>query len=258
MIPWSQRNKDEKFFIYWILSIISIYIASIIYYYIKFKGIHLILSICPTLIYFLLSITFSVFLSNEKKHLANKKATDDNLKKYNHLYKIYDKLKLDASVPSDSKEISVTKSNPHLKITEGQYYIWKDNNTLNLFPKIQLYDEFKSTNMIYKLTTIKLNNIEYFTNQGEIFKENKISGGIGSGVSITGAIIGGAIAGDVGAIIGSRKKQTPVKSELITHDNRETIIVILTQNNLLETIFLSFEDFFILKQLIPEKFNSLD
>ncbi|AST57754.1 hypothetical protein Thert_01760 [Thermoanaerobacterium thermosaccharolyticum] len=72
-------------------------------------------------------------------------------------------------------------------------------------------------------------DIKYFTTQGSISKEIKITGCGGDlgGSSIGGAIIGGIIAGGVGAIIGSRKEGRiePIKTEIITHDDKETILL---------------------------------
>ena len=75
-----------------------------------------------------------------------------------------------------------------------------------------------------KLTTIPSGQIEYFSKRGEIFRENKISGGGGGGSSIGGAVVGSLIAGDAGAIVGSRNKVNAIKSEIIEHDTRETFL----------------------------------
>ncbi|WP_010243672.1 hypothetical protein [Acetivibrio cellulolyticus] len=89
-----------------------------------------------------------------------------------------------------------------------------------------------------KLYTILLDKIEYYATRGEIVHENKITGGGGGGSSIKGAVIGGVIAGEAGAIIGSRKKLDPIKSELIAHDNRETFLNFFDDNNIKNSMFL--------------------
>ncbi len=96
-------------------------------------------------------------------------------------------------------------------------------------------------------------HIEYFAQIGEIYKENRISGGGGGGTSIKGAVAGQVIAGSVGAIIGSRNKNKEVKSELITHDTRETIINYFDENNMRCTLYFDTKAFQIFKDLIPEK-----
>ncbi|MFM8424567.1 MAG: hypothetical protein ACKOBL_05265, partial [Chloroflexota bacterium] len=55
-----------------------------------------------------------------------------------------------------------------------------------------------------KLSELSLNQIECFSQHGEIFRENKITGGGGRGSSIGGAVAGEIIAGEAGAVIGSR------------------------------------------------------
>lgn len=104
-----------------------------------------------------------------------------------------------------------------------------------------------------KLYTILLDKIEYYATRGEIVHENKITGGGGGGSSIKGAVIGGVIAGEAGAIIGSRKKLDPIKSELIAHDNRETFLNFFDDNNIKNSMFFDFNDYSIFNELIPEK-----
>lgn len=56
------------------------------------------------------------------------------------------------------------------------------------------------------------------SSSGNIYSTQKITGG---GVSIPGAVVGGALFGVAGAVIGSRKK---VKSKEVVHDNRSLIV----------------------------------
>jgi len=100
---------------------------------------------------------------------------------------------------------------------------------------------------------IPISKIEHFYITGEYFRESKISGGGGGGSSLGGAIIGGAIAGGAGAVIGSRKKVSEIKSELVTHDTRETILSYFSNNGSRETIVLHHADYQVLEDLIPEK-----
>ena len=53
-------------------------------------------------------------------------------------------------------------------------------------------------------------------------------GGGGGGTSIKGAIIGGVLAGEVGAIIGSRKPTDPIKTTNILHDDRVSVLAFNT------------------------------
>lgn len=95
--------------------------------------------------------------------------------------------------------------------------------TFAFFPK----DFPQTSDMVIKTVKcnqITLKDIEYFISQGEIYRETRISGGGGGGSSLGGAVIGGVIAGEAGAIIGSRKAGTPITSRLVTHDEREVIL----------------------------------
>ncbi|EPR10034.1 SHOCT domain-containing protein [Ruminiclostridium papyrosolvens] len=86
--------------------------------------------------------------------------------------------------------------------------------------------------------------------------ENKITGG-GDGSSIGGVVVGGVIAGGAGAVIGSRKKTDPIKSELITYDNRETFLNFFEDNKVKHSLSFNYKDFDILNQLIPGKDYSI-
>ena len=82
---------------------------------------------------------------------------------------------------------------------------------------------------------------------GEVYRETKVSGG---GSSMKGAAAGKVLAGDTGAIIGSRKG---IRSETITHDTRA--VSLLYRDNSGENKELSFDDgaYHIFQRVIPEK-----
>lgn len=61
---------------------------------------------------------------------------------------------------------------------------------------------------------------------GNIYSHTDVSSS-GGGVSLTGAVVGGLVAGAPGAIIGSRKKNK-VKSKNETHDERKLFITVTT------------------------------
>jgi len=135
-------------------------------------------------------------------------------------------------------------------------YIWIEEEKLCFFPTIALRNSYYNT-----VNSIPLKDIEYYAIQGNISKETKISGGGGEmgGSSIGGAIIGGVIAGGAGAIIGSRKggRIEPIKSEIITHDNRETFLNYFV-DGVKRPVFFYYTDYPTLLKLIPEKdYNNL-
>ncbi len=145
--------------------------------------------------------------------------------------------------------------NPNPFLNRLQYFVWVDNG-LNFFPaapSIENYDQYHDR---IKIHHIPLENIEYYTQTGELFRETKISGGGGGGSSIEGAIIGGLLFGPAGAIIGSRQKTEGVQSELIAHDSRETILKYFENGNRL-TVHFQYTDFDCLFNLIPQKDKSV-
>ena len=129
----------------------------------------------------------------------------------------------------------------------GDCFIWTTLTTLNFHTKINLnqYSVSRDINSIWKLS-IPLSDIESFSLQGEIYRENKITGG---GSSLSGAIIGGVIAGDTGAVIGSREK---VESKLITHDERRVDLNYFENGNR-KTLIFDLDALQVFEDLIPEK-----
>lgn len=98
-----------------------------------------------------------------------------------------------------------------------------------------------------------MDEIEYFTVEGEFYHETKISGGGGGGLSVTGAIAGGILWGPIGAVIGSLDNKIEAnKSETIIHDTRKTILHIVKGFSR-GIISLDYSDYNTLKYLIPEK-----
>lgn len=136
-------------------------------------------------------------------------------------------------------------------IARAKQYIWLENNELCFFPA-----EATGRERDYSIYKIKTKDIEYWNTRGEVFRENKITGGGGQvgGSSVTGAVIGGVIAGGAGAIIGSRKKGKiePIKSELVTHDTREMFLNYFVEGKK-HSLFFKFEDRNVFSKIIPEK-----
>lgn len=100
---------------------------------------------------------------------------------------------------------------------------------------------------------IPVSNIQYFSAEGDVQYTTRISGGGGGGSTITGAIVGGLLAGEAGAIVGSRKKVNEIKSESITHDSRNTLIRYYRENELLTISYDGFDVYNYLLKKMPEK-----
>ena len=97
-----------------------------------------------------------------------------------------------------------------------------------------------------RLFSISIEDIIVFNNSGQALA--KVTGG-GGGSSITGALIGNAVFGPIGALIGSRKK---TKIETVVNDQRRVVLSFFDSG---EVVNLSFgwEGDEIFNNLIPEK-----
>lgn len=104
---------------------------------------------------------------------------------------------------------------------------------------------------------IAYDDIVFFTKEGDVTYTTEVSGGgvCGGGSSLTGAIVGGAIAGNTGAIIGSRKEvtSTPIKSRTVRHDDTRTRIRYKVGNQYKECTFDGFRVYDYLITVIGDK-----
>lgn len=94
----------------------------------------------------------------------------------------------------------------------------------------QRFDQlhFQSSIPFYNEKVIPLEEILFYYVKGDVKYETIISGGeiVGGGTSLKGALIGGLIAGDAGAIIGSRQsiQSTPIQAKTKTVEKKKLII----------------------------------
>lgn len=102
-------------------------------------------------------------------------------------------------------------------------------------------------------TVIPVERIQFYTKEGDIQYTTKISGGGGGGSSLSGAIIGGLIAGESGAIIGSRQQINPISSTTQKHDSRKTILKYYGDNGLVVIEFDGFDAYNYFQHHMPEK-----
>lgn len=87
-------------------------------------------------------------------------------------------------------------------------------------------------------------DIKYYQKEGSKRKEQHISGG---GSSLKGAIVGGLVAGDAGAVIGSRKE---IETDYVDVDDRE---ILVTMNDGKQIELVDLECYELLLDYIPEK-----
>ena len=137
-------------------------------------------------------------------------------------------------------------------IAERIYAMIENNKIMFLYPILAEYVYIKGTIPIpkeYKEESFNLDDIKYYQIIGSHRNEQYISGGGGGGSSIKGAVIGGLIAGDVGAIIGSRKQTEEITTEYKEIDDRELKITFKDNKELI----MCFDFYDILLDYIPGK-----
>ena len=132
-------------------------------------------------------------------------------------------------------------------------YLWISNNCLNVFPMAEYYKEYETSASHkpditeLKLRTIPITDILYFEEIGELRKYTKLSGG---GSSLKGGLIGYVLAGDAGAIVGSRES---IKTEVVSEDDRRIELIYKNQDGEIENLEFTHDGHKVLKQLIPSK-----
>lgn len=99
---------------------------------------------------------------------------------------------------------------------------------------------------------IKYDKIKYFTKDGAVNYTNEIIDN-GKNISVSGAVIGGLIAGEVGAIIGSRKDMNKIENVTIKHDEICTYIYV-DRDNEVKLVEIKGNEFYQrILHLMPEK-----
>jgi hypothetical protein len=139
-------------------------------------------------------------------------------------------------------------------ILMGINYFWKSDDCLYFYPTIDCIEtnRWRLSNIEFKIATIRIDEIQYFQRVSKVFSEKKISGGGGGGSSIGNAILGGAIAGPVGAIIASRKKIDPIKIEKTTNVVKSCILCYF-RNGFGYLVSFDYDDYKVFNEYIPDK-----
>lgn len=105
----------------------------------------------------------------------------------------------------------------------------------------------------FEYVAIPIDKIQYYAKEGDVQYTTKISGGGGGGSSISGAIVGGLVAGGAGAVIGSRQQVNPIKTTTQTHDSRKTILKYHDGDALVVMAFDGFDAYNFFQKNMPEK-----
>lgn len=137
--------------------------------------------------------------------------------------------------------------------SEIRHYCIIDNKLRILPFKETLYGAFKYGNGIVPTELNEeiydLDKVKYYSIEGSISERQYISGGGGGGSSVSGAIVGGLIAGEAGAIIGSRKQTEAIKTTYLKTDDRKLVITFKDGT----TLKLIIDIYELLLESIPEK-----
>lgn len=135
-----------------------------------------------------------------------------------------------------------------------KYYYWTKDKTLFLFPQkedfiyryINIENSVKYCEENAKLININVPDIVYFKTVGDVSYVTNVES---TGINVKGAAIGAAVAGDAGAIIGSRPKIT---SKVEEKDNR-FVELKYKDNGTIKTLEFDYMALSIFRNLFPEK-----
>ena len=129
-------------------------------------------------------------------------------------------------------------------------YIWVENEQLHLMSKFADWPDYKVRPNVYNPIVIDLKTIVELSQGGEVHYTTQVHGGGGGGTSVKGAIIGGVLAGEAGAIIGSRKPVDPITSTTQRIDDRATHMKVLDSNNKFFEIVFEYNDYYVISKLM--------
>lgn len=106
-----------------------------------------------------------------------------------------------------------------IRVNEAPGYLWFNNKDIVFCPDAICCGN--PINIEKNIIFIKYEDIKYYTKDGTISYTNEIINN-GKNISVSGAVIGGLIAGDAGAIIGSRKDMNKIENVTVKHDEVHT------------------------------------
>lgn len=199
-----------------------------------------------------LGIIFAIVIVFSIPFFISKKENDEKKKK---------KEEADAIKSTDEYQICVSKYDELLKKYKESKYYFNDMDGTNYAIFDNNIHIISALNDEYFVNIVKnhssdlneriydIDKIRYYNLEGSVYQQQNISGGGGGGSSVKGAVVGGLIAGDAGAIIGSRKKTDDIKTTYEEKDDRH-VTVIFTDDSELRLPYKFYDR---LLDYIPEK-----
>lgn len=190
------------------------------------------------------------YIGIKKQNINKENKIVENMNQFQREYNEYiEKL----GVVKCDTQVTLIEMNEYDFESQIPHYLWIADDNLNMFPMSKYYKESR-TSAIYKpdvstlhLITISLESILYFEEVGELRKYTKVSGG---GTSLKGALVGYVIAGDIGALIGSRSS---IETEIVSEDDRRIELIYRDQDDTINNIEFTYDAYYILKKIIPSK-----
>lgn len=181
-----------------------------------------------------------------------KQDEDSHIANINMFQKEYDEYTEKLGIVKDNAQVTLYELDEtcHTHLSKP-HYIWADNGMLNIFPMAKYYIQWHISSMSrpdiseLKLKSIPIDSILYFEEVGELRKYTTISGG---GTSLKGALLGYAIADDIGAIIGSRESIT---TNVVSEDDRRIELIYKNQDGQIENLEFMHDAYDVFKKLIP-------
>ena len=125
--------------------------------------------------------------------------------------------------------------------------IYIKNKKISIYPII-----IRNNKENVKIIKIPFESITYFAHEGDIYREQVISGGGSGDINYEGAIVGGLIAGSAGMVVGGQRKVNEVTSKTVEHDTRK-IRLLYTDKDGNKSLYFPHDcyDFFL--DCFPEK-----
>lgn len=190
---------------------------------------------------------FSIMYKDAKQQKQweeeKKKKLEDWKEPYEEYSKKYDKV---LKIYQESKYY-LTSNAIHYAIIDNKIHSMSFKPTLDLIVNYS-YNLGKIPSEIEE-KIYDLDKVKYYQLEGSVHKEQHITGGGGGGSSIKGAVVGSLVAGDVGAIVGSRKKVDEIQTTYKTIDDRKVILNFKDDTY----IHLDYKFYEMLLDIMPEK-----
>jgi hypothetical protein len=166
------------------------------------------------------------------------KASEQNVEAYKKLNEQLNSYLKKYNALGGKKVLCENSNGLNTILDKERLYTFVDGDKLSFISQGSLTDFGK--------VSIKLKDVIFFARHGDFYTNTLVTGG---GSSIAGAITGSIIAGDVGAIVGSRKE---IKSTIVNVDKRQTILHVIHDGKEYYLYFSS-ESYESFLSIIPQK-----